>query len=162
MMKKDLAKALGISASMVSRLAKQGMPTDSVFAAQRWREQNLEFARSKGVRLFSEPPPDVARPLATNPRLTALRALVRASNTDLFLPLDDWLALVDYCISHRARQHLQALGTGAAMVTASGLARLIYGGEAAGDGRMWFNLAGDVFDMADTLHPEVSDPEASE
>lgn len=150
-MRKDLAQALGISASMVSRLAKQGMPTDSTAGAQRWRDQNLEFARSKGVRLFSEPPP------ATNPRVAALRALVRASDTDLFLPLNDWLALVDYCISHRARQRLQALGTGAAMVTASGLERLIYGKETAGDGRMWFNLACDAFEMADTLPAEVGE-----
>lgn len=156
-MRKDLAQALGISASMVSRLAKQGMPTDSTAGAQRWRDQNLEFARSKGVRLFSEPPPAAVRPPATNPRVAALRALVRASDTDLFLPLDDWLALVDYCISHRARQRLQALGTGAAMVTASGLERLIYGKETAGDGRMWFNLARDAFEISDTLPAEVGE-----
>ena len=45
MLKKDLAAALGISASMVSRLAKQGMPTDSAAAAQAWRAAHLDPAR---------------------------------------------------------------------------------------------------------------------
>lgn len=51
MLKKDLAKALHISASMVSRLAKLGMPTDSVAGARRWRECNLETGRMKDVRI---------------------------------------------------------------------------------------------------------------
>jgi hypothetical protein len=46
----QLGKALGISGSMVSRLAKRGMPTDSVDKAMRWRARHLEFARVKGVR----------------------------------------------------------------------------------------------------------------
>ena len=45
MLKKDLAAALGISASMVSRLTKQGMPTDSAAAAQAWRAAHLDPAR---------------------------------------------------------------------------------------------------------------------
>lgn len=49
-MKKDLAQALGISGSMVSRLAKQGMPTSSVPAAHAWRQLHLETARMKGFR----------------------------------------------------------------------------------------------------------------
>ena len=45
MLKKDLAAALGISASMVSRLTRQGMPTDSAAAAQAWRAAHLDPAR---------------------------------------------------------------------------------------------------------------------
>jgi hypothetical protein len=58
MNKTQLAQALGISASMVSRLAKRGMPTASVEAAQRWRRRHLEPGRTKGQRadqLFSAP-----------------------------------------------------------------------------------------------------------
>ena len=160
MTKKELAEALGISGSMVSRLAKQGMPFSSVAAARAWRELHLETARMKGFRAdtpYTPQPPVAAAAKANSARLAALRSLVRASDTDLFLSLNDWLALVDYCISHRARQRLQALGTGAPMVTASGLERMIYGKETAGDGRMWFNLACDAFEMADTPPPEVDE-----
>ena len=45
MLKKDLAAALGISASMVSRLTRRGMPTDSAAAAQAWRAAHLDPAR---------------------------------------------------------------------------------------------------------------------
>ena len=47
MLRKDLAQALGISAGMVTRLAKRGMPCDSVDSARRWRERHLEPARTK-------------------------------------------------------------------------------------------------------------------
>ena len=47
MLKKDLALGLGISGPMVSKLAKRGMPTDSVEHAQQWREKNLEPSRLK-------------------------------------------------------------------------------------------------------------------
>ena len=50
MLKKDLAEQLGISGAMVSRLAKRGMPTDSLERAQRWRKRHLEPGRMKGVR----------------------------------------------------------------------------------------------------------------
>ena len=40
----DLAAALGISASLVSRLKTRGMPTDSVAAAVAWRRHNLDPA----------------------------------------------------------------------------------------------------------------------
>ena len=40
----DLAAALGISASLVSRLKARGMPTDSVATANAWRHQNLDPA----------------------------------------------------------------------------------------------------------------------
>lgn len=50
MLKKDLATALGISAAMVSKLAKRGMPTDTLERAERWRRRHLEPGRVKGVR----------------------------------------------------------------------------------------------------------------
>ncbi len=50
MLKKDLATLLGISGAMVTRLAKRGMPTDSLERAQRWRKRHLEPGRVKGVR----------------------------------------------------------------------------------------------------------------
>ena len=51
MLHKDLAKALGISGAMVSRLAKRGMPTDTVERAMRWRSRHLEPARTKAWRM---------------------------------------------------------------------------------------------------------------
>ncbi len=50
MLKKDLAQLLGVSESMVSRHAKQGMPTDSAERAKRWRKRHLEPGRVKGSR----------------------------------------------------------------------------------------------------------------
>lgn len=47
MLKKDLALGLGVSAAMVTKLSKRGMPTDSVEHAQQWREKNLEPSRLK-------------------------------------------------------------------------------------------------------------------
>ena len=55
MLKKDLAQALDLSPSMVSRLAKMGMPVDSIEAARRWRERNLETMRRKEFRAPSVP-----------------------------------------------------------------------------------------------------------
>lgn len=50
MKQKDLAAELGISPAMVSRLARRGMPTDSVQRAQKWRRSHLSPARVKGNR----------------------------------------------------------------------------------------------------------------
>ncbi len=50
MTRTELAALLGVSPSMVSRLAKRGMPTDDVERARRWRRRHLEPARVKGVR----------------------------------------------------------------------------------------------------------------
>ncbi len=54
MLMKELAAALGISAAMVSKLAKRGMPTDSLERAIRWRRRNLEPGRVKGQRAGTE------------------------------------------------------------------------------------------------------------
>lgn len=47
---KDLAYALGISGSMASRLAKKGMPTHSIEAAEKWRAKNLDPSMTKQNR----------------------------------------------------------------------------------------------------------------
>jgi len=67
MTKSELAELLGISASMVSRLSKRGMPTDSLERAQRWRKRHLEPGRVKGQRYdpgkaTAKPAPAVSTP----------------------------------------------------------------------------------------------------
>lgn len=76
MQQNELAKLLGISAAMVSRLVKKGMPCDTLERAQRWRKRNLEPGRIKGSRFDprqqaqptaptgSTPAPDAAAGLA--------------------------------------------------------------------------------------------------
>lgn len=61
MLQKELATALGISSAMVSRLAKRGMPTDSIERATRWRKRHLEPGRVKGQRVDTIPPA-IAKP----------------------------------------------------------------------------------------------------
>lgn len=46
----ELAIALGISQAAVSKLARRGMPTDSVERATRWRRRHLQTGRMKGIR----------------------------------------------------------------------------------------------------------------
>jgi hypothetical protein len=67
MLKKDLAVALGISGAMVSKLAKRGMPTDTLERATRWRKRHLEPGRVKGVRMGTNPPPPPPPPAAPPP-----------------------------------------------------------------------------------------------
>lgn len=50
-LRKDLAAALGIAPSMVTKLADRGMPTDSVEAARQWRADNLAAHRTKQGRV---------------------------------------------------------------------------------------------------------------
>ena len=51
MQQKELASLLDISPAMVSRLAKRGMPTDTLERAERWRKRHLEPGRVKGSRM---------------------------------------------------------------------------------------------------------------
>ena len=51
MQQKELATLLNISPAMVSRLAKRGMPTDTLERAERWRRRHLEPGRVKGARI---------------------------------------------------------------------------------------------------------------
>jgi hypothetical protein len=56
MQQNELAKLLDISPAMVSRLAKRGMPTDTLERAQRWRKRHLEPGRVKGSRFDPKQP----------------------------------------------------------------------------------------------------------
>jgi len=60
MQQNELAKLLGISPAMVSRLVKRGMPT-TLEGAQRWRKRHLEPGRVKGSRFD---PKQTAQPTA--------------------------------------------------------------------------------------------------
>lgn len=73
MEKQQLARLLGISPSMVSRLAKRGMPTDSVERAARWRRRHLEPGRVKGMRAGTAPPPEAPPVQAAQAPVTAPR-----------------------------------------------------------------------------------------
>jgi len=64
MQQNELAKLLDISPAMVSRLKKQGMPTDSLERAERWRKRHLEPGRIKGSRFD---PKKTAKPPAPKP-----------------------------------------------------------------------------------------------
>ena len=48
---KQMAAALGLAESMVSRLRQRGMPMDTLENAVRWRGLNLDPARTKGMRM---------------------------------------------------------------------------------------------------------------
>jgi hypothetical protein len=84
MQQNELAKVLGISPAMVSRLKKQGMPTDDPARAQRWRKRHLEPGRIKGSRFDpnqkaqSTAPPPVAAALAGE-----LQAEIEAAGVEL-------------------------------------------------------------------------------
>lgn len=73
MTKKELAALLGISGAMVTKLAKRGMPTDSLERAQRWRKRHLEPSRVKGVRYDSNyKPSPQAQPVRPAPVIAHL------------------------------------------------------------------------------------------
>jgi hypothetical protein len=86
MTQKELAQALGITPGMVSRLAKRGMPVDSVERAQRWRKRHLEPSRIKGNRFDTSTiptpknKPTIGAPLDTQPhRLQLLSGAMDAA-----------------------------------------------------------------------------------
>jgi hypothetical protein len=64
MQQNELSKLLGISPAMTSRLAKRGMPTDTLERAQRWRKRHLEPGRVKGSRFDPNQP---TKPTNTRP-----------------------------------------------------------------------------------------------
>lgn len=78
MNQKELAEALSISPAMVSKLAKRGMPTDSLERAQRWRGRHLEPGRVKANRIGAATAPSMATP----PASCAPLATVQASTLD--------------------------------------------------------------------------------
>lgn len=58
-----LAAMLGMSKSSCSDSVKRGMPTDSLEAAQAWRERHLDLARRKQAKHAPEAPPPIEPPL---------------------------------------------------------------------------------------------------
>lgn len=50
MRKKDLAQGLNLSLTMVDRLLRRGMPSDSIEGAKRWRAKNLMSTKTKQHR----------------------------------------------------------------------------------------------------------------
>jgi hypothetical protein len=67
MQQNELAKLLGISPAMVSRLAKRGMPTDTLERAERWRKRHLEPGRVKGSRFDPNQPSKATAPKQATP-----------------------------------------------------------------------------------------------
>jgi hypothetical protein len=58
----ELAQALGIDKSVVSRLVKKGMPVNSASAAQAWREVNAKPRAKKGQAGDAPPKPKIDEP----------------------------------------------------------------------------------------------------
>jgi hypothetical protein len=132
MLKKDLAALLEISPAMVSRLAKQGMPVDTLERAKRWRKRRLEPSRIKGSRFDPSAPPVVVKPEAPPVALVIVARVAAVANAalttstdfehdlaDLLAPLRDvlrqlpdnarprmplrvWLALVDWVLNEKS------------------------------------------------------------
>lgn len=158
MLKKELAQLLGVSESMVSRHAKQGMPTDSVERAQRWRKRHLEPGRVKGQRYDPKakaatttkaaPAPDLGAcislldhalqlgpvphdaPVLTNTR-TALRTMPnwRIATESLAMPVRVWVRLMDPVCNKDAESKVRAMDPAASM-TAAQLADAMHKGDA--------------------------------
>ena len=89
MQQNELAKLLEISTAMVSRLAKRGMPTDTLERAQRWRKRHLEPGRVKGARFdpkrkATPPAPTPMTPGTVEPALLVdLLADIEAAGLEL-------------------------------------------------------------------------------
>ena len=144
MLKKDLATALGISGSMVSRLAKQGMPTDTPERAQRWRTKHLSMGKMRGDRIGQPAPTSKAE------RLCALRDQVRGLDVSAALPLADWLLLLEWMLHPNAQRRLSAMPP-TIKITAQELSELIAGGGKSMGGALWFSEACDWNNLAGTL-----------
>ena len=107
----DLAKALGLAPSAVTKLKKQGMPVDSVQSAMEWRRRNVRFdMRAKRPPALSA---DAAAQRVTALSLLALQALecgefqlveaeLRSAlqslpvDADVSMPLEVWDALTGH------------------------------------------------------------------
>lgn len=70
----QIAKGLGLSAAMVSKLRRRGMPTTSIEAAQKWRKRHLNPAMVKGARF------DASCAGATAPSAVAVTADVEPTS----------------------------------------------------------------------------------
>ena len=144
MLKKDLAIVLGISGSMVSRLAKQGMPTDSPELAQRWRKKHLTMGKMIGER--------ICHPTRTSQaeRLCALRDQVRGLDVSVALALADWMMLLAWMVHPDARKRLDAMPP-TIKITAQELSELIVRDGRGMGAAFWFAEACDWGNLAGTL-----------
>ncbi|MDE2416461.1 MAG: hypothetical protein KGN32_01520 [Burkholderiales bacterium] len=102
MQQKELATLLDISPAMVSRLAKRGMPTDSLERAQRWRKRHLEPGRVKGSRY------DPSREVAANTPAAAIE--VPPLPSVVLFEIEDAGAMVDAALI-RGNQYGAAIRT---------------------------------------------------
>lgn len=79
-----LAELLGIAKSMCSKLKSQGMPTDTLEAAQAWRKAHLDPGRRKGSRFDQYYQPQQRRPpLPTEPNLAEQASALMAAASAL-------------------------------------------------------------------------------
>jgi phage terminase Nu1 subunit (DNA packaging protein) len=104
MTQKELADALGISQAAVSKLARRGMPTDSVERASRWRRRHLQTGRMKGIRRDTVPASPPAQPGAAAPPPTT------PEDADLFDADEDEdeTRIRQYREARDRREHYQA------------------------------------------------------
>lgn len=180
MLQKDLAKLLGISASMVSRLVKKGMPTDSVERAQRWRKRHLEPGRIKGARFDPtaaaeavprHDPAAILHELAAGADLLLLGATafddapgvaeaVAPLRTALRQLPDDarprlslrcWLALLDWVLNEAAE--VRNSSDQDAVLSPDEFARRV-GAQIPTSGRHWLDLACDWRNFSETGLPD--------
>lgn len=114
MEKQELARLLGISPSMVSRLAKRGMPIDSVERAARWRRRHLEPGRVKGMRAgthsstHAEAPPAPPAPVPATAPDTRAGTAGGDGNSDAPPAAPASSANADYQASRAMREHYTA------------------------------------------------------
>jgi hypothetical protein len=73
----QLARELGISGAMVSKLRVRGMPTSSLAEARAWRDQNLDPSLTKEMRR-----PDQAEDVQSARELAVVNELGRLAHRD--------------------------------------------------------------------------------
>ena len=112
MLQKELAQLLDISPAMVSKLKKQGMPTDTPERAKRWRKRNLEPGRVKGSRFdpnhcTKQTSPMLATPDAATAHLNAeLLTAVEAAGAEIDHALNsdkEWAGVMVAQVRERLR-----------------------------------------------------------
>ncbi|WP_298829372.1 hypothetical protein [uncultured Piscinibacter sp.] len=83
MLKKELAKALGISPAMVRKLELRGMPTHDADLAKTWREANLDYTRlpSGLMKLHDRRAARAALLKSTDPRVEKVQRLAKMAES---------------------------------------------------------------------------------
>ena len=137
MQQKELATLLGISPAMVSRLAKRGMPTDTLERAERWRRRHLEPGRVKGNR---QTPSQTTVPAAATP--------ARAPKPPDYVPDADVEAVADLAHGALARGNQDTAAARIAQLRGL-LAQTAPGASPRLTVRVWLAL------LAYTLHEEA-------